>query len=141
MTIEIARALCVDSAAAPDTAFVSFRQRLLRNKLSIAAFCAIVLLVVITILAPWITLFDPNELDANAVLQPPSLDHVLGTDEYGRDLVRLGLGNGHLHSPRGDHVAKPPVAIDARARRRFLLDGHGRARDNIPPFYTRDIRG
>jgi peptide/nickel transport system permease protein len=84
MTTKIAIAVYPDSPA-PDAAFVSFRQRLLRNKLSIAAFCAIVLLVVITILAPWITLFDPNELDANAVLQPPSLDHVLGTDEYGRD--------------------------------------------------------
>ena len=44
MTIEIARAVCVDSPAAPDTAFVSFRRRLLRNKLSLVAFCAIVLL-------------------------------------------------------------------------------------------------
>jgi peptide/nickel transport system permease protein len=85
MTTKMARADYADSPAVPDATFVSLRRRLLRNKLSIVAFCAIVLLVVITILAPWITLFDPNELDANAVLQRPSLDHVLGTDEYGRD--------------------------------------------------------
>jgi peptide/nickel transport system permease protein len=85
MTIEIARAVCVDSAAAPDTAFVSFRRRLLRNKLSLVAFCAIVLLIVIAVLAPWIAPSDPNEPDANAVLQRPSWSHVLGTDDFGRD--------------------------------------------------------
>jgi peptide/nickel transport system permease protein len=85
MTIEIARAVCVDSPAAPDTAFVSFRRRLLRNKLSLVAFCAIMLLVVIAVLAPWIAPLDPNEPDANAVLQRPSWAHVLGTDDYGRD--------------------------------------------------------
>jgi peptide/nickel transport system permease protein len=85
MTIEIARAICVDSPAAPDTAFVSFRRRLLRNKLSLVAFCAIVLLIIIAVLAPWIAPSDPNEPDANAVLQRPSWAHVLGTDDYGRD--------------------------------------------------------
>jgi peptide/nickel transport system permease protein len=83
MTIEIARAVCVDSPAAPDTAFVSFRRRLLRNKLSLVAFCAIVLLIIIAVLAPWIAPSDPNE--PNAVLQRPSWAHVLGTDDYGRD--------------------------------------------------------
>jgi peptide/nickel transport system permease protein len=57
----------------------------LRNKLSFVAFCAIVLLVVIAVLAPRITPFDPNEPDANAILQPPGWTHLLGTDEYGRD--------------------------------------------------------
>jgi peptide/nickel transport system permease protein len=85
MTIEIARAVCVDSPAAPDTAFVSFRRRLLRNKLSLVAFCAIVLLIIIAVLAPWIAPSDPNEPDANAVLQRPSWSHVLGTDDFGRD--------------------------------------------------------
>ena len=85
MTIDIARAAYADAPAATDTAFASFRRRLLRNKLSCVAFCTIVPLVVIAILAPWIAPFDPNEPDANAVLQPPSWAHVLGTDAYGRD--------------------------------------------------------
>jgi peptide/nickel transport system permease protein len=85
MTIEIATAVYAVSQAAPDTAFVSLPRRLLRNKLSFFAFCAIVLLVVIAVLAPWIAPFDPDEPDANAVLQRPSWAHVLGTDDYGRD--------------------------------------------------------
>jgi peptide/nickel transport system permease protein len=85
MTIEIARGVHADPPAAPDTSFVSFHRRLLRNKLSFAAFCAIVFLMVIAVLAPWIAPFDPNEPDANAVLQRPGWVHVLGTDDYGRD--------------------------------------------------------
>jgi peptide/nickel transport system permease protein len=85
MTIEIARAACANSPSARDTAFASFRRRLLRNKLSFVALCAIMLLFVIVILAPWIAPLDPNEPDANAVLQRPGWAHVLGTDQYGRD--------------------------------------------------------
>lgn len=85
MTIEIARDVHLDSPAAPERSFVSFHRRLLRNKLSFVAFCAIALLVVVAVLAPWISPFDPNEPDANAVLQRPGWVHVLGTDEYGRD--------------------------------------------------------
>jgi peptide/nickel transport system permease protein len=85
MTTEIAGAAYAGSRAASATAGVSFRRRLSRNKLSFVAFCAIVLLVVIAVLAPLIAPFDPNEPDANAVLQRPSWTHVLGTDDYGRD--------------------------------------------------------
>ena len=85
MITKIARAICAGSLAAPDTAFVSVRRRLLRNKLSLVAFFVITLLVVIAILAPWIAPLDPNEPDATAVLQGPSWDHLLGTDVYGRD--------------------------------------------------------
>jgi peptide/nickel transport system permease protein len=85
MTLDIARAAYADLPAAPDSAFVSFRRRLLRNKLLFVAFCTIVLFVVVAILAPWIAPLDPNEPDANAVLQRPSWAHVLGTDDYGRD--------------------------------------------------------
>ena len=46
---------------------------------------AIVLLIIIAVLAPWIVPSDPNEPDANAVLQGPSWSHVLGTDDFGRD--------------------------------------------------------
>lgn len=85
MTIELARAVSADSTVVSDSGFISFRRRLVRNKLSFFAFCAIGLLVVIAVLAPWIAPLDPNEPDASAVLRGPSWAHVLGTDEYGRD--------------------------------------------------------
>jgi peptide/nickel transport system permease protein len=85
MTAEIARGAEAKPPAVSRTAFFSLRRRLLRNKVSLVAFCAIALLVVIAIAAPWIVPVDPNEPDANAVLERPSWAHVLGTDDYGRD--------------------------------------------------------
>src|ERR1700760_2202809 len=85
MTFEIARTAYAETPIAPDKTVVSLGRRLLRNKLSLAAFCVIVLFVVISMLAPWIAPLDPNEPDADSVLHGPSWTHVLGTDAYGRD--------------------------------------------------------
>jgi peptide/nickel transport system permease protein len=85
MTVEIATDINTASPAASDSALASLRRRLLRNKLSFSAFCAIMVLVAIAVVAPWMAPFDPNEPDAAAVLQGPSWVHLLGTDDYGRD--------------------------------------------------------
>ena len=39
------------------------------------------------IFAPWITPYSPYDLNVNDMLQPPSPDHWLGTDEFGRDVL------------------------------------------------------
>lgn len=43
-------------------------------------------LIILAILAPWLTSYDPLEMVATDRFQPPSLTHLLGTDEFGRDL-------------------------------------------------------
>lgn len=49
---------------------------------------AIALLAVLCALMPaWIAPANPNRLDASQLLLPPSRDHWLGTDEYGRDIL------------------------------------------------------
>jgi ABC-type dipeptide/oligopeptide/nickel transport system permease subunit len=54
----------------------------------------IVFLVIIAIFAPLIAPHDPYETDLLATLQPPSSNHLLGTDEVGRDfLSRLIYGS------------------------------------------------
>lgn len=52
-------------------------------------FClgVIILLVLIAIFAPLLAPYDPNLQDYSALLQGPSKAHLLGTDEYGRDLL------------------------------------------------------
>ena len=46
----------------------------------------LILLVLIALSAPWLT-GDPNRLDLDRVLRPPSAGHWLGTDGLGRDMA------------------------------------------------------
>ena len=51
------------------------------------------LLIAVAILAPWISPYDPNYMDFNLPLSPPSAEHWLGTDQLGRDVLsRLMFG-------------------------------------------------
>ncbi|ANW02884.1 ABC transporter permease [Bradyrhizobium icense] len=60
-------------------------QRLQRNPVSFAALCVIVLIAAVAILAPIVAPYAPDATDPAASLQPPSWQHPLGTDEFGRD--------------------------------------------------------
>src|SRR5437899_4505599 len=46
----------------------------------------IALFLVAVLFAPWIGPYDPIEQDFSNVLQPPSLAHPFGSDQYGRDV-------------------------------------------------------
>ena len=43
--------------------------------------------VLAAIFAPWVAPYSPSETDFEAILAKPSLDHLLGTDELGRDIL------------------------------------------------------
>ena len=62
-------------------------KRLKKNKMSMFCLIVIVLLILIAIFAPLIAPCDPNLQDYTAILQAPSKLHLLGTDEYGRDIL------------------------------------------------------
>jgi peptide/nickel transport system permease protein len=66
-----------------------------RKRYGLAAVGAgiVVLWVLIAILAPWLSPYDPNAVDVTIRLQPPSWSHWLGTDVLGRDVfTRLLFG-------------------------------------------------
>lgn len=46
----------------------------------------LVILVGLAVLAPFISTYHPSDQNLYAILQPPSSDHWLGTDQLGRDL-------------------------------------------------------
>jgi peptide/nickel transport system permease protein len=48
-------------------------------------------LVLAAVFAPILAPYGPNELDFNAVLSPPSPQHLMGTDDTGRDLLSRTL--------------------------------------------------
>ncbi|HXV57182.1 MAG TPA: ABC transporter permease [Gaiellaceae bacterium] len=53
----------------------------------------LVLVVGYCVLVPLLSPYDPNDADFTAVREPPSAEHWLGTDQYGRDVfTRLAAG-------------------------------------------------
>ncbi len=64
-----------------------FWYRFLRNRLAVAGGVVVVSLFVVSILAPWIAPYDPNEINIDRVLEPPSPEHLFGTDQLGRDVL------------------------------------------------------
>jgi len=67
------------------------RRRILRtffrNRTSIIGACISVAMLLIAILAPWISPYDPLKQNVYYRLTPPERSHLLGTDEYGRDVL------------------------------------------------------
>jgi len=62
-------------------------RRLLRNPTSVFGLCMITLMLICALFAPWIAPYDPIRGDlANDYVQPPSIEHVFGTDAIGRDV-------------------------------------------------------
>lgn len=67
-------------------------RRLLRDRRTLVACGFLVLLLVATVVAEWVLRLDPAAL-SDDVLRGPSGAHLLGTDEFGRDIgVRLLIG-------------------------------------------------
>ncbi len=62
-------------------------KRFSRNKLAVIGIITVLILITISISAPFISPYDPTEIDVYNVLSPPSRAHLLGTDELGRDLL------------------------------------------------------
>ncbi|MBB6631865.1 oligopeptide ABC transporter permease [Clostridium algidicarnis] len=67
--------------------------RFKKNKLAIIGTVLILILVVFSIIAPLIISKDINKVDLMNISMSPSKDHILGTDEMGRDVfARLVYG-------------------------------------------------
>ena len=72
-----------------------FWKRFWRNRLAIAGSVIVLSLFAVSLLAPWVAPYDPNAIDLDRVLVPPSLEHPLGTDSLGRDVLsRMIWGAG-----------------------------------------------
>lgn len=64
-----------------------------KNKTTFLGIGLTLFILLIALLAPWITPFDPFEQDTFRGDLAPSLTHILGTDSYGRDVLsRIIMG-------------------------------------------------
>src|SRR5690606_37215940 len=71
-------------------------RRLLRSPSAVTGAVLVALLVLAGVLAPVLTPWDPVRQDLRAVLQAPSLQHPLGTDQLGRDILARILFGARL---------------------------------------------
>jgi peptide/nickel transport system permease protein len=83
------------NASSPPSRRLAWR-RLRRNWLSATALALVVLMALAALLAGSVAPYEPDATDAGAALQAPMLQHWLGTDIYGRDLLSRILHAGRV---------------------------------------------
>jgi peptide/nickel transport system permease protein len=66
---------------------MKFWETFYKNKLMVAGSGLVLLLLIISLLAPWLAPFDPGKIDLTNVLASPSMNHWFGTDQLGRDVL------------------------------------------------------
>ena len=66
---------------------MNFWETFYKNKLMLAGGGIIVLLLIVSLLAPWLAPYDSGQIDLTNVLTSPSMKHLCGTDQLGRDVL------------------------------------------------------
>ena len=72
----------IDVRASKNTATARFK----RHKLALFGLAVVIIFSLAAIFAPIVALKDPYFVDLDSIRQPPSAEHILGTDSAGRDM-------------------------------------------------------
>jgi peptide/nickel transport system permease protein len=64
-----------------------YRRRFLRRPAAVGSLVIVVTVILAALLARWVAPYSPDETDFNALLASPSREHLLGTDDLGRDTL------------------------------------------------------
>jgi peptide/nickel transport system permease protein len=74
---------------------MNFWETFYKNKLMLYGGGLVTLLLIISLMAPWLAPYDPGQIDLTNVLTSPSIKHFCGTDQLGRepyqDIMEAGL--------------------------------------------------
>jgi oligopeptide transport system permease protein len=70
--------------------------RLRRNRLAVFGLCVLTLFIVIALLTPWLAPYGYAEQNLDLGATPPSTDHWLGTDVFGRDVLTQIMYGGRV---------------------------------------------
>jgi peptide/nickel transport system permease protein len=63
------------------------RRRFLRRPAAVASLVVVVGVILAAVFARWVAPYSPDATDFDALLAPPSREHLLGTDDLGRDTL------------------------------------------------------
>jgi len=72
--------------------------RLKKNRAAVVSACIMLVLVLLVIIGPWVSSWEPDFTDWDHTSSPPSMDtgHWFGTDAVGRDLLVRTLEGGRI---------------------------------------------
>ncbi len=84
-----------------------------KNKVAKVGLVIFIIMVLSALLAPVLTPYDPYEMDFSIINQPPSKEHLLGTDEVGRDYLTRILYGGKVSMKVGLFAVVIEIIIGA----------------------------
>ncbi|MCC6803651.1 MAG: ABC transporter permease [Anaerolineae bacterium] len=83
-------------SSAPDSLYAKSFRHFMRNRFALVSVAVILLIVLVSIGAPYLTSSNPVGRDARNRLLPPSLTNPMGTDELGRDVFTRVMYGGQI---------------------------------------------
>jgi peptide/nickel transport system permease protein len=103
-------------------------RRFRRNQRAVVGGFLVLVFVASALLAPWLTPYDPIRSNLPRRLEPPSREHVMGTDSLGRDMFSRVLHGGRISLAIG--VLAVAVAVGIGVVLGALAGYYGRLLDS-----------
>lgn len=94
VTVKMTAGMEDSEALKKQSSFKMMLKRLVSNKLALTGGIIFLILVIVSILAPVIAPYDYLEVSPMNKYAPPSLEHLLGTDQFGRDIFSRIIWGG-----------------------------------------------
>jgi peptide/nickel transport system permease protein len=95
----------------PSVGLPAVWRQLQKNPLALAGGVVILLLAAVAVTAPVLAPYDPAAYDVKRILLPPSREHLLGTDQIGRDVLSRMLYGARVSLAVGFVAVGIAVAI------------------------------
>jgi len=86
-------------------------RRVMRNRLAVSGSCLLIVVIAGAVFAGFLTSHDPLAMTVTDRLQPPSIQHPMGTDNFGRDIFSRVLHGARLSMEVGLAVMLFTVAV------------------------------
>lgn len=105
------------------------RRRFLRSRTGLAGALVLIVMIAAAIFAAQVSPYNPTRQDFRVKSQPPSLTHLMGTDEFGRDVLSRVIYGAQASLQAGAVAAS--IALLVGLVLGMLAAYYGGATDNI----------
>ncbi|QCR33555.1 ABC transporter permease [Lysinibacillus sp. SGAir0095] len=86
----------VSPSIKPKKAKKNLWRKIKKNKAALVGLGILIVYAVIFVFGPWLAPYDPFEIDLTNKLLAPNMDHLMGTDDKGRDILSRILSGAYL---------------------------------------------